>query len=105
MPATITICNLSWATPDGREIFTDLELTFGAERAGLVGRNGVGKSTLLKIVAGDLEPRSGAMAVNGRVAVLRQMVQVAPDETIADLFDAAAPLALLERAARGEASA
>lgn len=105
MPATITISNLSWATPDGREIFTDLDLTFGAERAGLVGRNGVGKSTLLKIVAGELEPRSGAMAVNGRVAVLRQMVQVAPDEAIADLFGAAAPLALLERAARGEASA
>jgi len=105
MPATITLSNLSWATPDGRELFSGLDLTFGAERAGLVGRNGVGKSTLLKIVAGDLEPRSGAVAVKGRVAVLRQMVQVAPDETIADLFGAAAPLALLERAARGEARA
>ena len=29
------------------------------ERLGLVGRNGVGKSTLLKIIAGELEPDAG----------------------------------------------
>jgi ATPase subunit of ABC transporter with duplicated ATPase domains len=105
MPATITLSSLSWATPDGRELFSDLDFTFGVERAGLVGRNGVGKSTLLKIIAGDLAPRSGSVSVNGRVAVLRQMVQVSPDETIVDVFGVAGALALLERAARGEASA
>lgn len=103
MPATITLSNVSWATPDGRELFSGLDLTFGAERAGLVGRNGVGKTTLLKIVAGDLQPRTGAVAVNGRVAALRQLGQIAPDETIASLFSIAEPLAVLDRAARGEA--
>ena len=105
MSATVTLSNVSWATPDGRELFSDLDLTFGAERAGLVGRNGVGKTTLLKIIAGELQPRSGAVAVNGRVAVLRQLVQIAPDETIASLFAIAEPLAVLDRAARGEAGA
>ncbi|MEZ5960098.1 MAG: ABC-F family ATP-binding cassette domain-containing protein [Hyphomonadaceae bacterium] len=105
MPATITLSNLSWATPDGRELLSELNLSFSAERAGLVGRNGVGKSTLLKIIAGELEARSGAVAVSGRIAVLRQMVQVAPDETVADLLDVTAPLATLDRAARGVASA
>jgi ATPase subunit of ABC transporter with duplicated ATPase domains len=105
MPATITLSNLSWATPDGREIFTDLDLTFGAERAGLVGRNGVGKSTLLKIVAGDLAPRRGSVSINGRTAVLRQIVQVDPDETIADLFKVRRQLEVLDRASCGEASA
>ncbi|MEQ1811493.1 MAG: ABC-F family ATP-binding cassette domain-containing protein [Terricaulis sp.] len=105
MPATITLSNLSWATPNGRELFSDLDFNFGAERAGLVGRNGVGKTTLLKVVAGDLLPRSGAVAVNGRVAVLRQMVQVDARETIADLFGVADALELLKRAERGEASA
>lgn len=105
MPASITVSNLSWSLPDGRELFSDIDLTFGPERAGLVGRNGVGKTTLLKIVAGDLAPRSGSVAVNGRIGVLRQMVQVEPDETIADLFGARTQLALLARAASGEASA
>jgi ATPase subunit of ABC transporter with duplicated ATPase domains len=105
MPATITLSNVSWATPEGRELFSDLDLTFGAERAGLVGRNGVGKTTLLKIIAGDLQPRSGAVAVNGRVAVLNQLVQTAPDETIAGLFSIVEPLAVLDRAARGQAGA
>lgn len=105
MPATITLSNVSWATPDGRELFSDLDLTFGAERTGLVGRNGVGKTTLLKIIAGELQPRAGVVSTSGRVAVLRQIVQVTPDETIADLFQVTAQLALLERAERGEAAA
>ncbi|MCX7358332.1 MAG: ABC-F family ATP-binding cassette domain-containing protein [Alphaproteobacteria bacterium] len=103
MPATITLSNLSWATPDGRELFADLDFTFGAERAGLVGRNGVGKTTLLKIVAGDVQPRSGGVSVTGRVAVLRQMVQVDPHETIANLFGIGDALAVLQRAELGEA--
>jgi ATPase subunit of ABC transporter with duplicated ATPase domains len=105
MPASITISNLSWSLPDGRPLLSDLDLTFGAERAGLVGRNGVGKTTLLRLIAGDLAPRSGRVAVDGRVAVLRQMVQVSTDETIADLFGVAEPLDLLTRAGRGEGSA
>ncbi len=104
MPATITLSNLSWATPDGRELFSNLDFTFGAERAGLVGRNGVGKTTLLRIIAGELAPRSGVVSVSGRVAVLRQIVQVDPAETIADLFGVKAQLEVLDRVARGEAS-
>jgi len=103
MPA-ITVTNLSWSTPDGRTLFSDLDLSFAAERAGLVGRNGVGKTTLLKIIAGELAPLSGSVSVTGRIAVLRQAVQVGESETIADLFDARAALALLKRAEAGEAS-
>lgn len=103
--SSIVVSKLGWALPDGRPLFSDLDLTFGPERAGLVGRNGVGKTTLLKIVAGELAPRSGQVRVNGRTAVLRQSVQVGPDETVADLFGVREALALLARAARGEASA
>ena len=104
MPATITLSNLSWATPDGRELFSDLDFTFGAERAGLVGRNGVGKTTLLKIIAGELVPRGGSVSINGRIAVLRQVVHVDPSETTADLFNVRPQLAVLDRASRGVAS-
>ena len=104
MPASITIANLSWATPDGRPLFSDLDLSFGAERAGLVGRNGVGKTTLLRIVSGELQPRSGSVAVSAKIGVLRQVAQVHAGQTIADLFGARDALNVLARAAEGVAS-
>ena len=103
--SAITLSRLGWSTPDGRILFSDLDLSFGPERVGLVGRNGVGKSTLLRIIEGELTPQAGSVTVDGRVAMLRQMVQVDPEETIADLFGVGNGLDLLRRAERGEADA
>lgn len=103
MPA-ITISRLNWSTPDGRAVLVDLDLQFGPERTGIVGRNGIGKSTLLRLLAGELTPAAGYIAIDGRVAMLRQTVQIGADETVADLFGAAAGLALLRKAEVGAAS-
>jgi ATPase subunit of ABC transporter with duplicated ATPase domains len=104
MPASITLSNLTWSTPDGRPLLSNLDLSFDAERTGLVGRNGVGKTTLLKLASGDLLPQAGKVSVNGTLGILRQVVQIDPGETIADLFGASAALALLRRAESGAAS-
>lgn len=103
MPS-ITISHLSWSTPDGRAVLSDLDLNFQPERAGIVGRNGVGKSTLLRLLTGDLTPASGSIAIDGSIAMLRQTVQVAAHESIADLFGARRGLALLRKAEAGDAS-
>lgn len=105
MPASITLSRISWFTPDGHSLFTDLDLTFGDGKTAIVGRNGVGKTTLLKLIAGELAPRSGAITVNATVGVLRQAVQVGQDETIASLFGIEQALTLLRRAETGEADA
>ncbi len=105
MPASVTLSDLSWSTPDGRPLFSNIDLSFGAERTGLVGRNGVGKSTLLQLIAGELQPQTGSVAVSGTIGILRQSVQVRPDETVADLFGATQALAVLARAESGQASA
>jgi ATPase subunit of ABC transporter with duplicated ATPase domains len=104
MPASIALSRLAWSTPDGKPLFRDLTLTFGVERTGLVGRNGVGKTTLLKLISGELKPLSGRVTVEGRIATLRQSVQVDPGETLADLFGVREDLAVLARAAAGEAT-
>ena len=46
----------------GRQLFSDLNLDFGAgQRFGITGRNGLGKTTLLKIILGDLRPTEGTV--------------------------------------------
>jgi ATPase subunit of ABC transporter with duplicated ATPase domains len=105
MPASITLSKCSWSTPDGRAVFSDLELTFGIGRAGLVGRNGIGKTTLLKLISGELRPHTGSVTVNGTLGILRQTIQATPGEAIANLFGITDALALLRRAENGEACA
>lgn len=103
MPA-ITVSDLHWSTPDGRAVLSGLDLQFQPERTGIVGRNGVGKSTLLRLLTGELAPASGHIAIDGSIAMLRQTVQVGAHESVADLFDARTALALLRRAEAGEAT-
>ncbi|OCO98370.1 MULTISPECIES: ABC-F family ATP-binding cassette domain-containing protein [unclassified Ensifer] len=105
MLASISLSHLSWSTPEGRSLFSNLDLSFGPVRTGLVGRNGVGKSTLLRLIAGTLAPQAGKIAVAGSLGVLSQTVQVMTDETVADLFGISEALAVLARADEGRASA
>src|SRR5919202_1806177 len=47
----------------------------------LVGPNGTGKTTLLRIVTGDLEPHEGSIGRSGGLGVMRQFVGSVRDET------------------------
>ena len=105
MSASIVVNDLAWAPPGGSPLFSHLNLTFGAERTGLVGRNGVGKTSLLRLIDGRLTPQAGGATVPGRLAVLRQTVQVDEAETVADLFGVREALGVLARAEAGAADA
>jgi len=58
-----------------KPLFENISVKFGeGNRYGLIGANGCGKSTFMKILSGDLEPSSGNVSVepNMRVGKLRQ---------------------------------
>lgn len=101
MSSFVTLDSLSLSTPDGRPLFSDLTLSFGRQRAGLVGRNGCGKSTLLRAMTGEVEPAAGSIARSGSVVLLRQDWS---DDTIsiAAALEVVGPLALLRRIEAGE---
>ena len=102
MSSFITLDGLSYKTPDGRSLFDNLTLAFGAERTGLVGRNGVGKTTLLRLMLGEITPSSGTATVRGRVGVLRQVLSPPSGASLADVLGVAEPLARLARIEAGE---
>lgn len=59
----------------GRKLFEDVTIKFTEGHCyGLIGANGAGKSTFVKILAGEVEPNSGhvIMPPNARIAVLKQ---------------------------------
>jgi ATPase subunit of ABC transporter with duplicated ATPase domains len=101
MPASVTLSNLSWSAPDGIPLFSDLNLSFGPERTGIIGRNGTGKTTLLRLIADEFHPNTGLVQVSGTLGLMRQDVRTRPGDVIADLFAAGSALALLDRAEAG----
>jgi len=97
----ITLHDVSFVLPDGRPLFADLNETLDATRTGLVGRNGVGKSVLARILAGLETPTTGQCTRSGPVHYLAQRVAPPPGSTVADLAGVAESLAALARIEAG----
>jgi ATPase subunit of ABC transporter with duplicated ATPase domains len=74
--------SLSYVLPDGRVLFAEASFRVGdGTKTALVGANGTGKTTLLRIIAGDLKPSDGAVARDGGLGVMRQFIGSIRDET------------------------
>ena len=69
----------------GRTLYKDVNLKFTKGNCyGIIGANGAGKSTFLKILTGELEPNTGEIFVTPgeRMSVLQQNQNAYDDETI-----------------------
>ncbi|VKJ71440.1 ABC transporter ATPase [Streptococcus pneumoniae] len=70
----LTVSDVSLRFSD-RKLFDDVNIKFTEGNTyGLIGANGAGKSTFLKILAGDIEPTTGHISLgpDERLSVLRQ---------------------------------
>jgi len=70
-----------------KPLFENVSVKFGnGNRYGLIGANGCGKSTFMKILGGDLAPTSGNVSIdaNERVGKLRQDQFAFENETVLD---------------------
>jgi ATPase subunit of ABC transporter with duplicated ATPase domains len=87
MNPVITVHSLSFEFPNGRELFRGLNFSLGRERTALVGPNGIGKSTLVRLLSGEFEPGSGSVHRSGAVIHFRQR-ETPPDSSVADFLGA-----------------
>ena len=81
----ITIQDLSISF-DGKALFNDVNVHFNQkEKIGLIGRNGSGKSTFLKLLLKELEPDSGEIKIprNYKIGYLEQHIRFS-HQTIID---------------------
>ena len=97
----IDIASVSFALPDGRPLLDEVSFRVGeGSTTALIGQNGVGKTTLLRIIRGELAPLSGAVSIDGGLGVMDQFIgHGEPGETVHDLLIAVAP-ERVRRAAR-----
>jgi ATPase subunit of ABC transporter with duplicated ATPase domains len=91
--AHVVVSNLAYAHPGGDFLFSEVSLRVSpGQHVGLVGTNGVGKSTLLKILSGELTPDEGEYSLGGRVSYMAQDVGVSDGElTLRGLLLSLAP--------------
>lgn len=71
----------------GRVLFKDVNITFQPQNCyGIIGANGAGKSTFLKILSGEIEPNSGDVTVSDkeRMSILKQNQNAYDDELVVD---------------------
>jgi ATPase subunit of ABC transporter with duplicated ATPase domains len=94
--AHVVVSGLAYAHPGGDLLFSDVSFRVSpGQHVGLVGRNGVGKSTLLKILAGVLAPDEGEFSTGGTVGYMPQDVGVGEDRrSVRELLLSLAPHAV-----------
>src|SRR5512134_403630 len=89
----LDISSVGFVLPDGRPLLSDVSLRVGeGAKVALIGPNGTGKTTLGRIVAGDLAAHEGAITRSGGLGIMRQFVgKVRDDSTVRDLLLSVAP--------------
>jgi len=94
--AHVAVSGLAYAHPGGDLLFSDVSFRISpGQHVGLVGTNGVGKSTLLKILVGLLPADEGEASHGGRAGYMAQDVGAGDGEwTVRELLLSLAPRAV-----------
>ena len=97
---------VSYSLPDGRPLLCEVSLRVGeGAKVALIGPNGTGKTSLLRIVSGDLDAHDGAITRSGGLGVMRQFIgKVRDDTSVRDLLVSVAPEPIRRAAAAVDAA-
>ncbi|MFS4474485.1 ABC-F family ATP-binding cassette domain-containing protein [Chryseobacterium sp. T20] len=99
----ILLQNISFGFPGGNLLFNHINLTIQSHtKSALVGSNGMGKSTLLKIIAGEIQPLEGDINIQSTIFYVPQIFGNCNDLTIAECLKIDQKLHALQQITNGE---
>ena len=104
MPRHITLDHISYAHPGEPPLFTDLSAVFSAPLTGLIGDNGTGKTTLFRLILGEIKPSHGTISAPPRIAYLPQDLGLSEHQHLADIFGITKILRALDALESGDYS-
>ena len=94
--SSIVVSELEYGPPGADQLFFDVSFKVSpGEHAALVGANGVGKSTILRILTGEIEADGGEFAIGGSMLYMTQDVGMSrPNDTLREMLIEVAPKVL-----------
>lgn len=100
--AHIDVTEIQYFLSDGTQLLGGVTFKVSAgSKTALIGPNGTGKTTLIRIISGDLKADEGAINRSGSMGIMRQFVgQVRDESTVKDLLLSTAAPELAAAAAK-----
>jgi ATPase subunit of ABC transporter with duplicated ATPase domains len=96
--------NLAYYLPDGTLLFKNFNFNISSGKIGIIGKNGLGKTTLLKIITGELKQTEGEIIRNGKISYFPQNIHEYFNYSISKILNVDKKLEALKRAELGLAS-
>lgn len=97
----IILSQLHYRLSNQRTIFSDLDLVFPNQKTAMVGKNGVGKTTLFQLILQKLQPTSGLIKIDGTLDYCPQNFESFLDKTVAEVFEVQEKWVALEHISEG----
>ncbi len=100
-----TLQHVTYTLPNGQTILNDISFTLADEKTALIGHNGIGKSTLLKLILDELSPSSGTIITTAKMAYCAQDFSSFQEENIAQVLSVDKKIAALKNIQQGSTHA